>query len=93
MFAIAFDLQVTELEQHYGKPYNNAYVEVRKILKSFGFQWIQGSTYATDGDLSNLFSAMEKLQKIDWFCKSVRDIRAFKIEDYSDFTPKFKANI
>ena len=30
--------------------------------------------------------AIDKLKHIDWFKKSVRDIRAFKIEDWSDFT-------
>ncbi len=90
MFAIAFDLQIIELEKHYGKPYNNAYSEVRKILKTFGFDWIQGSIYATDGNLLSVTKAMSELKKIDWFSKSVRDIRAFKIEDYSDFTSFFK---
>ena len=41
MFAISFDMTVSELEACYGKP---------------------------------------------WFRKSVRDIRAYKVEDWSDFT-------
>lgn len=90
MFAIAFDLRVADLEKYYGKPYNNVYTEVKKILNKYGFYWIQGSTYATDGDLLNLTRAMTDLKKMDWFSKSVRDIRAFKIEDYSDFTKFFK---
>lgn len=34
--------------------------------------------------------AIEALKKTDWFKDSVRDIRAFKVEDWSDFTPVFK---
>lgn len=38
----------------------------------------------------NLTKAMIKLKGIDWFKNSVRDIRAFKVEDWSDFTPFMK---
>ncbi len=90
MFAISFDMVVADLEKHYGKPYNNAYTEIKKVLTKFGFNWIQGSTYATDGNLLSVTNAMTELKALHWFAKSVRDIRAFKIEDYSDFTPFFK---
>ncbi len=93
MFAIAFDMVVADLKEYYSENYHNAYTEIKKVLESNNFYWIQGSTYATEGNLRDLFGAMEKLQKIDWFCKSVRDIRAFKIEDYSDFTELFKKDI
>ena len=36
--------------------------------------------------LTFVYKAIDKLKHIDWFKKSVRDIRAFKIEDWSDFT-------
>lgn len=92
MYAIAFDMEISELKKHYGNPYHNAYSEIKKILMSNDFYWIQGSTYATEGDLRTLFKAIAKLKSIDWFCRSVRDIRAFKIEDYSNFTDEFKEN-
>lgn len=38
-----------------------------------------------------MFKAINKLSKIDWFKKSVRDIRAFKVEDWSDFTEIVKS--
>jgi virulence-associated protein VapD len=28
MFAIAFDMVVSDLKEHYGEPYNNAYYEI-----------------------------------------------------------------
>ena len=93
MHTIAFDLIVSELKKHYKDPYHNAYAEIRKVLKQNNFYWIQGSTYATQGDLRTLFRAIQSLKNIKWFCFSVRDIRAFKIEDYSDFTQEFQLNI
>ena len=59
MHAIAFDLIVSELKKHYKDPYHNAYAEVRKVLKQNDFYWIQGSTYATEGDLRTLFRAIK----------------------------------
>ena len=37
-------------------------------------------------DMANLFAAIYALKKISWFKQSVRDIRAFKVENWSDFT-------
>ena len=93
MYAIAFDLIISELKKHYKDPYNNAYAEVKKVLEENGFFWIQGNTYATEGNLKVLFRAIQSLKNLRWFCLSVRDIRAFKIGDYSDFTEEFKLTI
>lgn len=79
MFAISFDMSISELEKHYGEPYNRAYFEIKGILKKNGFDWIQGSTYLTQSeDLGNLFRAIEALKKIAWFRKSVRELEAIK---------------
>lgn len=89
MFAIAFDLKVEELKKHYGEPYNKAYDEIRQELENLGFEWTQGSVYMSKADkntLSIVYKAINKLASIEWFKKSVRDIRAFKVEDWSDFT-------
>lgn len=86
MYAISFDMVVADLKKYYGKPYNNAYNEIKEIFKNNSFYWIQGSTYVTKGDLTNLFSAIKDLSEIEWFRESVRDIRGFKIEEWSDFT-------
>lgn len=91
MFAIAFDLAVNNLRESYGEPYNNAYFEIGRVLRGYGFYNAQGSVYLTQSnDMSALFMAMEALRKVEWFRKSVRDIRAFRVEDWSDFTGYFQ---
>ena len=87
MFAIAFDMDVRELRNTYGEPYNNAYYEIKILLRDFDFYNTQGSVYLTDNDdMANLFSAILALKNMSWFRLSVRDIRAFKVENWSDFT-------
>lgn len=39
-----------------------------------------------ENTLAQVYKAINKLSQIEWFKKSVRDIRAFKVEDFSDFT-------
>lgn len=91
MFAISFDMVIVDLKNNYGEPYNNAYYEISSILEEFNFYRAQGSVYLTDkNDMVNLTRAMNKLKTIDWFRNSVRDIRAFKVEDWSNFTDFMK---
>ena len=91
MFAIAFDMLISDLKRNYGKSYNNAYFEIRMILRRYGFYNTQGSVYlSANNDMANLYMAIEALKNTPWFKDSVRDIRAFKVEDWSDFTPVFK---
>lgn len=57
----------------------------------YEFYNTQGSVYLSENnDMSNLFRAMNELKSIDWFKNSVRDIRAFRIEDWSNFTDFMK---
>jgi virulence-associated protein VapD len=42
-------------------------------------------------DMANLFLAIQELRALPWFPKSVRDLRAFRIEQWSDFTAVVKA--
>ena len=58
-------------------------------MGDLGFEWIQGSLYLPTEKKNNLtyvYKAIDSLKKIEWFKNSVRDIRAFKVEDWSDFT-------
>ena len=80
-------MDIKELRSSYGEPYNNAYYEIKIILRQYDFFNTQGSVYLTDNDdMANLFSAIFALKKTPWFKSSVRDIRAFKVENWSDFT-------
>lgn len=93
MFALSFDMVVSDLEIHYGKPYNKAYYDIKKIMLANGFEWIQGSTYlAKTDDLGVVFKALMELRKIEWFPKSVKDIRGYRVEDWSNFTPVIKGD-
>ena len=40
--------------------------------------------------MANLFAALLALRALPWFPQAVRDIRGFKIENWSDFTPIIK---
>lgn len=95
MYALSFDMEVAKLKEHYGEPYNKAYDEIRVVMGELGFDWTQGSLYIAKSDQNNLtsvYKVINKLSSILWFKESVKDIRAFKVEDWSDFTEvvKFK---
>ena len=65
--------------------------DIGAALRRFGFERVQGSVYVTEkDDMANLFSALLALKALPWFPKAVRDIRGFKIENWSDFTPIIK---
>ena len=95
MYAISFDLKIDDLKKTYGEPYNRAYDEIKQELEALGFDWTQGGVYmsvAKENTLTTVYKAINRLSAIDWFKKSVRDIRAFKVEDWSDFTDIVKGN-
>ena len=87
MFAIAFDMEIAAIRKNYKKHPSAAYAEIERTLSKYGFERIQESTYAakTD-DMSNLFSAISALRDLVWFGPSVKNIRAFRMENGSDFT-------
>ena len=89
MYAIAFDMEIAKLKEYYGEPYNPAYDEIRKTMDTLGFNWVQGSLYLAKEEKNSLtlvYKAIDTLKGIKWFKESIRDIRAFKVEDWSDFT-------
>ncbi len=94
MFAVSFDLVVAEVLKTHPKGVARAYADVGGTLREFGFKHIQGSVYVTDNeDMANLFPALLSLRALAWFSASVRDIRAFRIEQWSDFTPLMKEGL
>jgi virulence-associated protein VapD len=92
MFAIGFDLIVAETELAHPKGVSQAYADIGSTLAGFGFNRVQGSLYITSAeDLVNLFRAIMALKALPWLPRSVRDIRAFKVEQWSDFTQLVKS--
>ena len=87
MFAIAFDMNVAEIRRTYPKHASAAYLEIERTLGTFGFKRIQDSVFAAETqDMANLFEAILALKALNWFGKSVKNIRAFRMEQGSDFT-------
>lgn len=90
MYAIAFDMDIESLRANYGDPYNNTYVEIRRVLQGHGFTWQQGSVYF-GGDKINavtcVLAAIDLSRKLPWFAGSVRDIRMLRIEELNDLMP------
>jgi virulence-associated protein VapD len=87
MFAITFDLVVADTNTHHPKNVTQAYTDIATTLAQYGFDRVQGSVYVTKSeDMANLFEAILALKALPWFSLSVRDIRAFRIEQWSDFT-------
>ena len=90
VYAIAFDMDIELLKQHYGDPYNNAYGEIRKVLRKHGFNWQQGSVYFGDDKVNAVtcvLAAMDVSATLRWFAPSVRDIRMLRIEELNDLRP------
>ncbi len=91
MFAIAFDMTVASVLKHHPKGVSQAYRDIGRTLRPFGFERVQGSVYLTkNDDLANLVAAILALKGLPWLPDCVRDIRGFKVEHWSDFTPIVK---
>ena len=92
MFAIGFDLLVRQTEASHPRSVSQAYADVGAVLNRYGFQRVQGSVYVSQTDsLVNVTLAMNALKALSWFPTCVRDIRAFKVEHWSDFTDFMKS--
>ena len=37
MYAISFDMLISDFRENYGDPYNNAYYEISNLLEKFDF--------------------------------------------------------
>ncbi|HKB36496.1 MAG TPA: virulence factor [Gemmataceae bacterium] len=90
VYAIAFDMDIEQLRLHYGDPYNNAYLEIRRVLEGHGFQWQQGSVYFGGPSVtaaSVMVAVIDLTTQLAWFAASVRDIRMLRIEELNDLMP------
>src|SRR5262245_30167319 len=90
VYAIAFDLDMAQLRTNYGDPYNNAYLEIRRVLQRHGFTWQQGSVYFGGPEVTSVtcvLAAIDLARSLPWFAASVRDIRMLRIEELNDLMP------
>jgi virulence-associated protein VapD len=90
VYAIAFDMDIEQLRIHYGDPYNNAYLEIRRILEDHQFQWQQGSVYFGGPEVTAatvMVAVIDLTTRLSWFAGSVRDIRMLRIEELNDLMP------
>ena len=70
---------------------SQAYADIGALLAGFGFDRVQGSLYTNNSeDMANLSAAIMALKALVWLLASVRDIRAFRVEQWSDFTQLIK---
>lgn len=95
MFAIAFDLKIAAVQHHHSKGTTPAYADIATALARFKFCRNKGSVHVCDSEaMANLFEAIGALKAMPWFPPLVRDVRALhrdvralRIEQWSDFTP------
>lgn len=90
VYAVAFDMDIEQLRIHYGEPYNNAYLEIRRVLEGHQFQWQQGSVYFGGPAVtaaSVMLAVIDLTTRLPWFAASVRDIRMLRIEELNDLMP------
>ena len=90
VYAIAFDMDIEQLHVHYGDPYNNAYLDIRRVLEAHQFTWQQGSMYYGGPAVtaaSVMVAVIDLTTQLPWFAASVRDIRMLRIEELNDLMP------
>ncbi|AMV22993.1 Endoribonuclease VapD [Gemmata sp. SH-PL17] len=90
VYAIAFDMDIEQLRIHFGDPYNNAYLEIRRVLERHQFQWQQGSMYFGSPAVTAatvMVAVIDLATQLPWFAVSVRDIRMLRIEELNDLMP------
>src|SRR5262245_16195653 len=90
VYAIAFGMDIEALRTNYGDPYNNAYLEIRRVLQRHGFTWQQGSVYFGGEAVTAVtcvLAAQDLARSLPWFAASVRDIRMLRIDELNDLMP------
>ena len=90
-YAISFDLDTKVLQDLYpNASWQNAYFDVERGLRKFGFERQQGSVYFgnTSVDAVTCVLAVQDLTSAHpWFRPAITDIRMLRIEDNNDLRP------
>lgn len=90
MFAIAFDLTVADAKQQHPKGITQAYDDIAATLSPRFLACSRLTLHDPEEDMAKLFKAILALKALPWFALCVRDIRAFRVERWSDFTGVIK---
>ena len=95
MYAIVFDIEQETLSKIYGaSSYANAYADIKKTLKKYGFERWHGSVYFGNKNKVDAVTCVQAAQELaetyDWFSASVKDIRMLRIEENNDLMPAIK---
>lgn len=90
-YLITFDMDTNCLKENYhGNNWNNAYADIARILKEYGFEGIQGSVYLGAEGISEAHGTLA-LQKLtanyNWFYSCVSNVRFYRLE--SDLNAQF----
>jgi virulence-associated protein VapD len=88
MYAIAFDLDQKQLDEHYpGNTPTQGYADIRKFLETHGFGHKQGSVYFGDETVdavSCVLTVQDMVKQNPWVRSCVKDIRMLRIEENND---------
>jgi virulence-associated protein VapD len=91
MYAITTDLDMDTLKAVYpGPSCTDACSDIRRVLASHGFDWMQGGVYFgndTVTPVTCVLAVLDMKAKHPWFASSVRDMRMLRIEDNNDLMP------
>lgn len=89
-YAITFDMDTKCLENSYGGSYNNAYLDIARILENHGFKCQQGSVYfGTENTTSVdcILAVQDIATQYDGFAVCIKDVRMLRIEERNDLKP------
>lgn len=97
MYAITFDLDTHNLEEHYpSSNWRKAYEDIAAFLGEYGFSRQQGSVYFGDSEVDAVtcVTAVQDLSaQFPWLQLCVKDIRMLRIEERNDLMPAIKKNL
>ena len=80
---------IFELKKEDPKSYQDVQEMYQQIFKSFNFEQVQENFYITNKEenvLTTLYKLIKTLSELNFFMDVITNVRAFKIEELSDFT-------
>ena len=88
-YAIILDFDKTNLSL----PYDEALSNIRNVMDQFQFKTLTNNIYvctSSKNQLALLFMLVQELSKINWLKPSLVTLKAFKMDNISDFTDVIK---